>query len=83
MVAFLAVAVILGIVLSISAVCLEEVTFRRYPGKSDLLQLFLIGVLENLGYRQLNTLWRVKGTVSGLLGKRGWGVMTRKGFDSA
>jgi hypothetical protein len=36
--------------------------------------------MENLGYRQLNTYWRVRGTISGLMGKRGWGVMTRKGF---
>ena len=81
--AFLAVAIVLGIVLSISAVCLEEVTFRRYPRKSDLILLFFIGVLENFGYRQLNTIWRVRGTLSGMLGKRGWGVMTRKGFGSA
>jgi len=80
---FLGVAIVLGIVLSISAVCLEEVTFRRYPRKSDLVLLFIIGVLENFGYRQLNTLWRVRGTLSGILGKRGWGVMTRKGFGAA
>ena len=80
---FSGVAIVLGIVLSISAVCLEEVTFRRYPRKSDLVLLFIIGVLENFGYRQLNTLWRVRGTLSGILGKRGWGVMTRKGFGAA
>jgi cellulose synthase/poly-beta-1,6-N-acetylglucosamine synthase-like glycosyltransferase len=82
-VAFLGVAFVLGIVLSIFAVCLEELTFRRYPRKRDLLLLILIGVLENIGYRQLNTFWRVRGTISGLFGKRGWGVMTRKGFESS
>jgi cellulose synthase/poly-beta-1,6-N-acetylglucosamine synthase-like glycosyltransferase len=80
--AFLAVAFVLGMVLSISAVCLEELTFRRYPRKRDLAHLFLIGALENVGYRQLNTFWRVRGTLSRLLGKSGWGVMTRKGFGS-
>jgi cellulose synthase/poly-beta-1,6-N-acetylglucosamine synthase-like glycosyltransferase len=79
-IAFLSVALALGIVLSISAVCLEELAFRRYPTKKDLILLFLIGALENLGYRQLNTYWRVRGTISGLRGKGGWGVMTRKGF---
>lgn len=80
--AFLGVAFILGVVLSISAVCLEEITFRRYPKRSDLFQLFIIGALENFGYRQLNTLWRVRGTLASLRGRGGWGVMTRKGFDS-
>ncbi len=79
--AFLSVAFILGIVLSISAVSLEELTFRRYPRKLDLLSLFLVGILENFGYRQLNTFWRFRGTLSALRGKRGWGVMTRKGFE--
>jgi len=80
--AFLGVAIVLGIVLSISAVALEELTFRRYPRMRDLVLLFGIGVVENFGYRQLNTLWRVRGTISGLLGKQGWGVMTRRGFDA-
>ncbi|MGD2120400.1 MAG: glycosyltransferase family 2 protein [Gemmatimonadota bacterium] len=80
--AFLAAAFAFGMVLSISAVALEEVTFRRYPRRRDLLILFLIAALENLGYRQLNTLWRVKGTVSGLFGRGGWGAMPRKGFES-
>ena len=78
--AFMGVALGLGIVLSVSAVCLEELTFRRYPTKKDLVLLFLIGVVENFGYRQLNTFWRVKGVLSGLRGRSGWGEMTRKGF---
>jgi cellulose synthase/poly-beta-1,6-N-acetylglucosamine synthase-like glycosyltransferase len=81
--AFLGVAFALGMVLSLSAVCLEELTFRRYPRKRELILLFFVGVLENLGYRQLNTYWRVKGTLSSLLGKGGWGVMARKGFESS
>jgi cellulose synthase/poly-beta-1,6-N-acetylglucosamine synthase-like glycosyltransferase len=79
-IAFLSVALALGMVLSVSAVCLGELAFRSYPTKKDLILLFLIGAMENLGYRQLNTYWRVRGTISGLMGKRGWGVMTRKGF---
>lgn len=78
--AFLTVAIVLGVVLSISAVGLEEMTFRRYPRKRDLVQLFQLGILENVGYRQLTTFWRVRGTVSGLVGREGWGEMKRKGF---
>ena len=80
-VAFLAVAVILGVALSISAVALEELSFRRYPRATDLLKLFGIAFLENFGYRQLNSWWRLKGIISALRGVEGWGVMTRKGFS--
>jgi len=81
--AFLAVAVVFGGVLSLSSVALEELSFRRYPRLSDLLQLFGLAALENLGYRQLNTWWRVKGTYSAIRGVQGWGKMTRKGFGGA
>ncbi|MEQ1856038.1 MAG: glycosyltransferase [Longimicrobiales bacterium] len=79
--AFLAVAVVLGGALSLAAVALEELSFHRYPRLVDLLQLFSLAALENLGYRQLNTWWRVKGTISALRGVEGWGKMTRKGFS--
>ena len=79
-IAFLSVAVVLGGALSLSAVALEELSFRRYPRISDLLQLFLLALLENFGYRQLSAWWRLKGTISALRGVEGWGHMTRKGF---
>jgi cellulose synthase/poly-beta-1,6-N-acetylglucosamine synthase-like glycosyltransferase len=79
-IAFLAVAVILGGVLSLAAVALEELSFRRYPRLVDLIKLFSLAALENIGYRQLNTWWRVKGTISAIRGKQTWGKMTRVGF---
>ncbi len=81
--AFFAVAVLFGIALSISAVGLEELSFRRYPRVRDLLRLFELAVVENLGYRQLSSYWRVHGMVSALRGRTGWGAMTRKGFAPA
>ncbi|MGE0159217.1 MAG: glycosyltransferase family 2 protein [Gemmatimonadales bacterium] len=80
--AFLAVTLLLGGVISISAVALEELSFRRYPRRADLLQLFGLAAIENFGYRQLNTWWRMKGTFSALRGVESWGRMTRRGFQS-
>jgi cellulose synthase/poly-beta-1,6-N-acetylglucosamine synthase-like glycosyltransferase len=80
--AFLSVAVLLGIVLSVVAVVLEELSFRRYPRTRDLLRLFGLAVLENFGYRQVNTFWRIRGMVSKLRGAREWGSMERKGFGT-
>lgn len=82
-VAFLFVAFFLGIALSVAAVGLEELSFRRYHRTSDLIRLFLLAVLENFGYRQLSTFWRVKGTITALQKKKGWGRMERKGFSPA
>ena len=80
-VAFLAVAIILGAALSLSSVALEELSFRRYPLLADLMRLFSLALLENFGYRQLSVWWRLKGTLSALRGVEGWGQMTRKGFS--
>jgi len=79
-IAFLMVAVVLGVALSVAAVALEELSFRRYPRVRDLVRLFFLAILENFGYRQLCAWWRVRGTFSALRGVEGWGQMKRKGF---
>ncbi len=79
--AFLLVAVGLGVLLSTAAVFLEELRLERYPRWRDLLKLTVYGVVENFGYRQLNTFWRVKAMIS-YRGKRtDWGAMERRGFE--
>ena len=82
-VAFLLVALVFGVALSLSAVALEEFSFRRYERFSDLARLFLIAILENFGYRQLTTWWRIKGLYSYLRGVQGWGKMERTGFQAS
>ena len=73
-------AVVFGAMISMTSVLLEEMSFRRYPKVRHLLLLAAIGVIENFGYRQLTTYWRLKGVIDFLRKKQGWGVMTRKGF---
>jgi len=73
-------AVVFGAMISITSVLLEEMSFRRYPKVRHLLLLAALGVIENFGYRQLTTYWRLKGVIDFLRKKQGWGVMTRKGF---
>lgn len=81
--AFVALAGALGVALSIAAVGLEELTFRRYPRMRDLLHLFGLAILENFGYRQLTTFWRFRGVISKVRGVSTWGEMERKGFGAA
>jgi cellulose synthase/poly-beta-1,6-N-acetylglucosamine synthase-like glycosyltransferase len=77
---FLVVAVFYGIFLSIAAILLEEISFRRYPGWDDLARLLWYSVWENLGFRQLLSLFKVKAFFDFLLRRRRWGEMGHRGF---
>jgi hypothetical protein len=80
---FFSLACGLGILLSMLALMLEELSFRRYGRARDRALLVVWAVLENLGYRQLTLWWRIRGVVSYVRGKKSWGKMTRKGFNPA
>ncbi len=78
---FFALAVLFGVFLSIAAVLLEEISFRRYPAWEDLLKLVVFGVLENFGYRQLLAVFKLRAFWDFLGGRRRWGRMDRQGFQ--
>lgn len=79
-VAFMSLAIGLGLMLSANALLLEEISFSLYPRWSHLRVLTVAIVLENLGYRQLSSWWRLVGTWKWLRGRPAvWGDMTRKG----
>jgi cellulose synthase/poly-beta-1,6-N-acetylglucosamine synthase-like glycosyltransferase len=82
-VAFFIAAVGLRTLLSVAAVLLEELRLRRYPRWIDVAKLTLYGILENFGYRQLNTFWRFMAIISFLRKNQSWGAMERRGFDPA
>jgi len=78
--AFLFVAIGLGILLSASSLLLEEMSFHIYPRGKQLLALGAIVVLENFGYRQINTFWRLTGMWRWATGREArWGEMQRRG----
>jgi cellulose synthase/poly-beta-1,6-N-acetylglucosamine synthase-like glycosyltransferase len=81
--AFLLLAFAMGIALSLAAIGLEELTFRRYPRGRHLVILLGLAVLEAFGFRQLSTYWRARGLFAVLRKKQGWGEMTRRGFSPA
>lgn len=78
--AFLALAFVYGVFLSVGALILEEMELRRFPRARDLLLLLVVAVVENFGYRQTNNIWRMVGTWQYLRGTQGWGRMERTGF---
>lgn len=70
----------LGLLLSISSLLLEEMSFHLYEEPKHIPGLLLAAVLENFGFRQLNSIWRVMGLIYWLSGRRqDWGEMKRKG----
>ncbi len=78
---FFIVALFYGVMFSVGAVLLEEISFRRYPNPKHLALLLSFGVLENFGYRQLTAWWRMKAFYDYARGKKGWGTMRRSGFQ--
>jgi len=81
--AYLAVTFAIGIFLSVGSLILEELELRRFQRAHDLAVLLGVAILENFGYRQLNTLWRVAAMTRFLRrSKRSWGRQTRKEFGT-
>jgi cellulose synthase/poly-beta-1,6-N-acetylglucosamine synthase-like glycosyltransferase len=81
-VAFLVLAFLVAILLSIAALALEEFNFRRHPRTRDIVSLVFYTLLENLGYRQLNDLWRMIAFVDLARRKQGWGAQKRRGIGN-
>jgi cellulose synthase/poly-beta-1,6-N-acetylglucosamine synthase-like glycosyltransferase len=80
LVAFAVVAVLLGVLLSVAALALEEFSFRRHPHGREVGRMLAYAVLENFGYRQLVDWWRLRGLWDVVRRRQGWGEMRRKGF---
>ncbi|MEJ7795007.1 MAG: glycosyltransferase [Nocardioides sp.] len=83
MVLLLTASVLFAVLVTLVALLAEELSFRRYRGLRDLSRAIWAAVEENLGYRQLNAVWRLEGLVEALRRTRhDWGEMNRRGFDS-
>jgi len=81
MLSFFLVAVLYGTVLSVGALMLEENTFKKYPNLGQLLRLFFYSLVDNFGYRQINTVYKVEAMFGFRKNKSRWGELKRKGFS--
>jgi cellulose synthase/poly-beta-1,6-N-acetylglucosamine synthase-like glycosyltransferase len=80
--ALILVSLLFGAATTLLAVLLSDIATRRYLRGRDLFLLVGAALLENCGYRQLNSWWGFIGTMQALTGKGGWGVMKRQSFGS-
>ena len=77
-VAFMLVAIGMGIMVSVSALLLEELSFHVYHKPGQLAWLLGAVIMENCGYRQLVAVWRTVGLLRWAIGARtGRGAGTR------
>jgi len=79
---FLLFGYLFGTLISIGSVVIEEMTYHRYNESRDLSRLILSCFLEHFPYRQLNTLWRVRGLWEYASGKGSWPKIDRVGFNT-
>jgi cellulose synthase/poly-beta-1,6-N-acetylglucosamine synthase-like glycosyltransferase len=80
---FFVLAVAFGVFLSVAAILLEEISYRRYPSWADLWKLLFCGVAENFGFRQVLAVFKIQAFWEYLRGLRRWGKLERVGFVKA
>lgn len=78
---YIAVSCLFGLALAVSSLVIEEHAFRRYRRWSCLLHLMSVSLVENFGYRQWQTLVRLRAFTTVRKHKHAWGAMTRTGFS--
>lgn len=77
---FLTLSILVGVFFSVSAIVLEEMSYRRYVRWRDFLRLIAYGVIENFGYRQLLAWWRLQ-ALAQVVTKRRWEYVRKGGFQ--
>jgi cellulose synthase/poly-beta-1,6-N-acetylglucosamine synthase-like glycosyltransferase len=80
--AFLGMSVALGVLLSVSALALEEGAFRRHLRHRDAARLLAYAIVENAGFRQLTDALRVVAFVDIARRRGGWGEQRRRGIGA-
>ena len=71
-------ASMLGIMISFGGLILEQYTKRGVMSAKQCVQLELYGILENFGYSQDITIFRVEGMIKYKKLKNRWGSIKRK-----
>lgn len=77
-------SIMLGTLVSLSSLVISMRQFPYYKFREMLILIFY-AIIENFGFRQLVSFWRVVGYFNSMKKPKGWGKMVRKGFavDSA
>lgn len=74
-------AVLLGVALSIGSLILEQYTHKSILTAKQSIQLSVYAILENFGYRQMITIFRVEGLIKYRKLRNSWGKIERKEIE--
>lgn len=77
---FILASVGLSLILTFSSIILAQISLGRYHSEKDFIKMFFYTLIENLGYRQMTVIWRLKGFLMYLQGNKTWGEMKRIGI---
>ncbi len=78
---FFLIGIVFGIFMTIMAIMIEEIYFRKESRLKELLWMTFYALIETFGYRQFNSYWRLKGLWEHFRGNASvWGEMKRKGI---
>ena len=79
----LVVSIGLGVGLTVAAIAVDELNYRTYRKRRDVLRMLWYALIEVLGYRQMNAVWGALGYLDIARGTTGWGAQQRRGFAGA
>ena len=74
-------SVALGIILSEGSLVIEQYTHRGAMNAKQSIAISVYALLENFGYRQMITLFRVEGILKYRKLRKSWGKIKRKEFE--
>ncbi|MGV8905536.1 MAG: glycosyltransferase family 2 protein [Acetobacterium sp.] len=74
-------AFLFGMLFSLSAILVEEFSYKRYSGIKEITELIGYSFLEQFFYRQLTVWWRVSSYFNYKKGSKQWGTIKRTGFS--
>lgn len=69
-----------AVLFSVIALYSEERTYHKYPKQADFFKLLLAAFIEPLYFHPLTIYAALIGYKENIMGTKGWGEMTRKGF---
>ncbi|MBR6918650.1 MAG: glycosyltransferase family 2 protein [Clostridia bacterium] len=80
-VTFFLLSAILGVMLSEGSLVLEQLTHKGTLTAKQSLAISVYAILENFGYRQMISLFRVEGLIKYRKMRKTWGKIKRKEFE--
>ncbi len=79
---FFVLALLIGFLLSLGSILLEQLSLSFYRARGDLWKLVGVALFENMGYRQMILWYRLRGLWGYFRKKKTWGRMVRLGFGA-